>query len=64
MPPSAEPLALYAEPEAEGWLGDGLTVRRIERRRDALVSRRRWQFGLRDELVAVPGAYGSEDAPP
>ncbi len=29
-------------------------VLRIERRRDRVASRGRWQFALRDEAVAVP----------
>ena len=45
---------LYADADVRDWLGQDHTVRRIERRRDAIVSRRRWQFGLRDELVAPP----------
>lgn len=32
----------------------GFEVLRIERRRDRVASRRRWQFDLRDELVARP----------
>ena len=43
-----------ADASARDWLGDDLRLRRIERRRDAVVSRRRWQFGLRDTLVAGP----------
>jgi CRISPR system Cascade subunit CasD len=43
-----------ADVGAREWLGDGLHLRRIERRRDAVLSRRRWQFGLRDALVAGP----------
>jgi CRISPR system Cascade subunit CasD len=31
--------------------GDGVDRMRIERRRDALESRRRWQFGLRSEVI-------------
>jgi CRISPR system Cascade subunit CasD len=45
---------LYADVDAGAWLGQDHLVRRIERRRDAVVSRPRWQFGLRDELVALP----------
>lgn len=33
-------------------LGDRYRRLRVERRRDRPLSRRRWQFGLRDELVA------------
>ncbi len=44
-----------ADASARDWLGDDLRLQRIERRRDAVVSRRRWQFGLRDTLVAGPG---------
>lgn len=51
---------IHADAEARGWLGDGLSLRRIERRRDVVVSRRGWQFGVRDELVALPaGGDGS-----
>jgi CRISPR system Cascade subunit CasD len=49
---------VHADAEARPWLGDALTLRRIERRRDRAVSRRRWQFGLRDELVALPRPAG------
>jgi CRISPR system Cascade subunit CasD len=52
LAPSSAPL--HADADASTWLGEDHTVRRIERRRDAIVSRRRWQFGLRDELVALP----------
>lgn len=45
---------LYADPDARRWLGADWREDRIVRRRDEIVSRRRWQFGLRDELVAVP----------
>ncbi len=50
--PHAGPV--HADADAREWLGEGLKLRRIERRRDAIVSRRRWQFGLRDELIALP----------
>jgi len=45
---------LYLDPELEPLLAPAYRVERIERRRDAPVSRRRWQFALRDELVACP----------
>jgi CRISPR system Cascade subunit CasD len=35
--------------------GDRANIMRIERRRDALESRRRWQFGLRSEVVRAGG---------
>jgi CRISPR system Cascade subunit CasD len=45
---------IEADVSARDWLGDGLRLVRIERRRDAILSRRRWQFGLREALVAAP----------
>jgi CRISPR system Cascade subunit CasD len=51
---------LYADPEARQWLGAEWREERIVRRRDEIVSRRRWQFGLRDELVAVAAITGGE----
>lgn len=45
---------VHLDADASLLLGDGLRPVRIERRRDRLRSRRRWQFGLRDELVAEP----------
>lgn len=45
---------VYADLEARAWLGPGLREDRLIRRRDQLASRRRWQFVLRDELVATP----------
>jgi CRISPR system Cascade subunit CasD len=45
---------VYAEVEESDRLGPGLRRDRIERRRDLLLSRRRWQFGLREEVVAEP----------
>jgi len=53
---------LYADADVRDWLGQDHEVRRIERRRDAIVSRRRWQFGLRNELVAPP-ARAPRDTP-
>jgi CRISPR system Cascade subunit CasD len=38
----------------------GFEVLRIERRRDRIASRRRWQFDLRDEVVAKPARRESE----
>jgi CRISPR system Cascade subunit CasD len=52
LSPTSGPL--HADVDASTWLGEDHTVRRIERRRDVVVSRRGWQFGLRDELVALP----------
>lgn len=45
---------LHADTDAERPDGPGLgrAVARVERRRDIALNRRRWQFGLRDELVA------------
>jgi CRISPR system Cascade subunit CasD len=47
---------VHADIEARAWLGPGWREGRIERRRDVPLSRRRWQFGLRDVLVAVSEA--------
>lgn len=47
---------IYAEVEEQDRLGPGLRANRIERRRDVPLSRRRWQFGLREELVVEPVA--------
>jgi CRISPR system Cascade subunit CasD len=52
---------IHADVGALRWLGHGLSLRRIGPRRDAIVSRRRWQFGMRDELVARSEG-GREDA--
>jgi CRISPR system Cascade subunit CasD len=59
LPTSGE---IHADVGAREWLGHGLRLRRIGRRRDAIISRRRWQFGMRDELVAGPEG-GREDPP-
>lgn len=45
----ANPVALAADADAE-LAAEGS---RCERRRDAVLDRRRWQFGLRDETVAA-----------
>ncbi len=45
---------VHLDPDPGVPLGPGLFAVRLERRRDRLVSRRRWQYGLRDELVAEP----------
>jgi CRISPR system Cascade subunit CasD len=45
---------VHAEVEEMANLGPGLRPDRYERRRDLPVSRRRWQFGLREEVVATP----------
>jgi len=52
------PGRLYADADArsEGGPTLGGELARIERRRDVAVNRRRWQFGMRDELVARAGA--------
>lgn len=44
--------AVYADVEAGPWLGAGLVERQRRQRRDAVVSRRGWRFGLREELAA------------
>ena len=49
--------------EPEVALGPGLRDDRIERRRDLLRSRRRWQFGLREELVSELVWQPVESAP-
>jgi CRISPR system Cascade subunit CasD len=49
---SEAPPRVHLDHGAEVPLGPHLRRRRIERRRDEPLSRRRWQFGLRDELVA------------
>lgn len=48
------PRMLYADTDAQADGGPGLggELIRVERRRDVALNRRRWQFGLRDELVA------------
>lgn len=48
------PGTLCADADAtnEGGPMLGAELARVERRRDVAVNRRRWQFGLRDELVA------------
>lgn len=45
---NAEPRLLACDP---GGMPEGRAPRWTERRRDGVVSRARWQFGLRDELV-------------
>jgi len=51
---------LYADREAASWLGPGWRQDRMAERRDGLVSRQRWQFRPRPELIAIavnqPGA--------
>ncbi len=64
----AERAGLGPEPERQFWparsaamvimtaadaRGFGLPTQRIEIRRDAVISRQRWQFGLREEAVLV-----------
>lgn len=48
----SRPALLHLDRDEPIELGPAWRPRRIERRRDHLVSRRRWQYGLRDELVA------------
>jgi len=51
--PNATTVAtVYTDLEADHWLGPGLTAQQRRTRRDDPVSRRRWQFRLREELVA------------
>lgn len=45
---------IYADTDLEAHLAPAFRIERVERRRDAPVNRRRWQFTLRDELVALP----------
>lgn len=52
---------IHADVDASDWLGANIRKDRITSRRDAIVSRRRWQFGLRQELVAVPNGGDSSD---
>lgn len=47
---------VHAEVEECDSLGPSLRADRIEHRRDLPLSRRRWQFGLREEVVATPVA--------
>ncbi|TVR78667.1 MAG: type I-E CRISPR-associated protein Cas5/CasD [Rhodospirillales bacterium] len=44
---------IYADVDARSWLGEAVRDDRIISRRDAILSRRRWQFGLRQEVAAV-----------
>jgi CRISPR system Cascade subunit CasD len=44
---------IHADIDARSWLGEATREDRIVSRRDAILSRRRWQFGLRQEVVAV-----------
>ncbi|MCS6878419.1 MAG: type I-E CRISPR-associated protein Cas5/CasD [Geminicoccaceae bacterium] len=46
---------LHLDAEDAALAGEAFRSLRIERRRDRLLSRRRWQFGLRAELVAELG---------
>ena len=48
------PGTLYADADStsDGGPTLGAELARVERRRDVVVNRRRWQFGMRDELVA------------
>ncbi len=47
-------VAIYADADAAHWPGPGLRHARTVHRRDVPLSRLRWQFGLREELVFVP----------
>lgn len=50
---------IYADVDARSWLGEAIREDRIVSRRDLILSRRRWQFGLRQEVVAIePGGDG------
>lgn len=49
---SGRPVRLHLDADDAVDLGSHWRPRRIERRRDRLLSRRRWQFGPRGELVA------------
>jgi len=55
---STDQATLYGDVDLLGPAPDlirpGFEVLRIERRRDRIASRRRWQFDLRDEVVARP----------
>lgn len=55
---SGRPTRLHLDRDAAVELGPVWRLQGLVRRRDRLLSRRRWQFGLRDELVAeaVEGA--------
>lgn len=45
---------LYADTALERLLAPDFEAQRVERRRDRVASRARWQFALRDEIVAKP----------
>ncbi|ACL60255.1 type I-E CRISPR-associated protein Cas5/CasD [Methylobacterium nodulans] len=64
--PAAWPLYADVDLAGRGTCADMLSpeyeVLRIERRRDRVASRGRWQFALREEAVAVPRRNGSESA--
>lgn len=52
---SADDATLFGDIDLLGPLIEpGFEVLRVERRRDRIASRRRWQFDLRDEVVARP----------
>jgi len=48
--------ATFAPPGLEPLLAPDFQLQRIERRRDRVASRARWQFAPRDEIVAKPVA--------
>ena len=50
--PPAGPVGVVADAEAAGFLGPRTTPERVVTRRDVVLSRSRWQFGTRHELVA------------
>lgn len=54
--PGEGPATLYADADLHPWLRPDYEPVRVERRRDRVASRRRWQFELRDEIVAEPRA--------
>lgn len=53
-PPGYWNAPLYADAELAPLLAPDFEPLRVERRRDRVASRRRWQFELRDEIVAQP----------
>jgi hypothetical protein len=53
------PGTLHADAELADRLGPGWRIERVVERRDEPGDRRRWQFALRRELVAVPTGHGA-----
>lgn len=56
LPYRPRPGTLHADLALRPLLGAAWRIERILERRDLPLDRRRWQFGLRRELVAVPAA--------